>query len=762
MAKIIEAKAIISGEEKISPLLDKLAKRFDQVAKTAKGTEGVDRMAAALQRVQKEMAAIDKYSSAGAGFAKARENYRRAVADVEAAANAMRKGEGDAKKLARAYEQAQRAASDAARAFEREKRSAIDAKRGLDELGISGGRIVEQQQRLAAAVDRANAAMERQESRASRLRAKIGEVAGVLGMVAGPGILHGTREAVKSGASVQSRVTQMRAAGIPESEIKTQLGTSADLAAKYTNVGRADILERYKELRSVLLHPEEAAELIEPTIRTNAALNALDTSGHMAEGLPFAIKGAEVLGLAQHPDRYLAYLDAFVKAQQVMGKTITPEQIFEFAKYSKASGAGLSDRFKMTTALSLSQEMGGNTTGVSVDQFVKQIVGGFQGNLHSAAKEFVALGLASADDFEKSKTGTIKGLKPGRHVHGYQLAQSDPDDWVYKYLIPALNAHGFTTQEAQIGQVRRMFPSARAADVVSKLITQRASFENHALLYAQAKGLGAIGLNQSDPFVALNSLTTSLESFAGTVTSPIMEKASAVLSGMASTIGSWGAAFEKFSKANPLTSQIIGGTAIAGGAVGGGVLTYNLLSGVLGGFGLKSSAAALDGSAAALTAAAEALGGAGVAGKAARAAEGAAPAAAASVFARGAAAIPYVGAAVGLGVGLYQLHEEAVENHGTTVHERRGSRTDIYRKAFNEERAALGLPLIADPNKPVQAELHGQAEVKGEAKVTIEIPGVGSRDVRIPLKGTVNANGPGSLGVSSPDAAAHPVGVGHN
>ena len=88
------------------------------------------------------------------------------------------------------------------------------------------------------------------------------------------------------------------------------------------------------------------------------------------------------------------------------------------------------------------------------------------------------------------------------------------------------------------------------------------------------------------------------------------------------------------------------------------------------------------------------------------------------------------------------------------------SATSPYRKAFNEERAALGLPLIGqDGGRPVQAELNGQAEVKGEAKVTITIPGLGDRDVRVPLRGTFNANGPGSLDVSSPDAVAHPVEV---
>jgi hypothetical protein len=71
----------------------------------------------------------------------------------------------------------------------------------------------------------------------------------------------------------------------------------------------------------------------------------------MAKGLNFGFRGAEILGLGQHPKRMRDYIDSLIKikAQQVMGKTITPEMPYEFAKYSKASGATLSDRFKMTT-----------------------------------------------------------------------------------------------------------------------------------------------------------------------------------------------------------------------------------------------------------------------------------------------------------------------------------------------------------------------------------------------------------------------------
>ena len=68
-------------------------------------------------------------------------------------------------------------------------------------------------------------------------------------------------------------------------------------------------------------------------INAKAVLDAQDKSGNSAAGLQFLVKGAEVLGLAQDPERFRNYIDAAVKGLSVAGKTINPEQIFEFAKY---------------------------------------------------------------------------------------------------------------------------------------------------------------------------------------------------------------------------------------------------------------------------------------------------------------------------------------------------------------------------------------------------------------------------------------------
>lgn len=484
----------------------------------------------------------------------------------------------------------------------------------------------------------------------------LASTASTAAMLAGPGILHGAKSAMHAGADIQSEKVKMKAAGIPQAEIDRAYSQSQGLHRQFPNVTAAQGMERYKELRSVLLHPEETPHMLPSVVQAQAAMRAIDRTKDIGEGLIYAVKAAEVLGLAQDPKRFEHYLDAFVRAQQVMGKTITPEHLYEFAKYSKASGASLSDRFKMTTGVSLSQEVGGSTAGVGVDQFVKQIVGGFQGSQHAAAKEFVALGLARKQDFETTKTGEIKGFKPGRHVKGYALAQSDPDLWVYQYLKPALEKAKYNTLDKQLGMVRRLYPSGRAADIVAKLLQQQQSFENHAKLYGQAQGLEATKTNADDAFVALDTLNASLKNFAGTLTSPSMQSAAQTLDSWGHSVAGISERFSEWQKKHPDEAKYLGYGAMGAGVAGGGALTYGLLSGLMSGFGLKGSAAALTGSAGALDAAAARLGASGVAGAAGGAAAG-------GLGAGGAAAAVGLRASMGKGglLGLGMLGLDAIK-----------------------------------------------------------------------------------------------------
>ena len=334
-----------------------------------------------------------------------------------------------------------------------------------------------------------NREIERRAGLMTRMAGRFRGMMGNMGFLAGPAVLMGTRRAVSAGAEIQSQKVRMQAAGIPGGEVATMGDRANVLSSRYPNVGVAEILERYRELRSVLSHPNETPHLIEAAVRANSALKALGLS---TEGLQFAFKTAEVEGLAQDPKRFRDFLDSFVKASQVMGKTITPELMMTGAQQLKASAALLSDRFKSTTYLSMLQEMG-SRAGAGVNQAVAMMIGDFHG-MHAAAKEWAALGLANKSDFETTRTGDIKGLKPGRHIKDWELATRDLDLWTWQKLIPALTKAGYKTQDQQIAEIFRLFPNKRASNVIAKLIQQQPSYEQHAKLYESAPGLNATDL----------------------------------------------------------------------------------------------------------------------------------------------------------------------------------------------------------------------------------------------------------------------------
>jgi hypothetical protein len=414
------------------------------------------------------------------------------------------------------------------------------------------------------------AAQQRRLASPHGIRARAADrIPGIGGAVVGGGILHQAWEAAKSGADIKSEQQKMRAAGIPEDEIEAAGKQAVDIGTRVPGTKISTALEDYKHLRSSLNHPDEAPKLFEDVERAHVAMNAADPSGRMAEGMPFLLKGAEELGKTKDPAAFRQYMDQFIKGQQVMGKTITPEQQFEFAKYARAAGPQLSDRFLGTTALSLGQEMGGSSAGNAIATLQRELQAGFPGN-HGAAKEFVRLGLANEDDFEKTKTGEIKGLKEGKHVAGWQLAMTDPDKWWGQYGKPALDKAGITDPQAQAAEITKMFPNRTASDLISKFNNQQGAFEQHAKLYEAAQGLGAAEGNQKDPYQAFSAFQAAITNFTGVVSGPAVSKAAEGLSSLASAISSFTPAVERWTKENPNTTAAGVGVAGAGGAYLGG------------------------------------------------------------------------------------------------------------------------------------------------------------------------------------------------
>ena len=175
--------------------------------------------------------------------------------------------------------------------------------------------------------------------------------------------------------------------------------------------------------------------------------------------------------------------------------------------------------------------------------------------------------------------------------------------------MPALKSHGYDTAEKQIAEVRRLFPNGNAADLVSKVITQHESFENHAKLYDAALGLNA-DLTK-DAAVQLDALNASLKDLGGIVAEPLMQPLAGALDHVSKWLRGVMGDYSNWTKDHSGAGAVIGGTTLSAGVVGGSALAYATLQKLLGSAGLNASALALDGAAASLEAAAVALGGKG-------------------------------------------------------------------------------------------------------------------------------------------------------
>jgi hypothetical protein len=422
----------------------------------------------------------------------------------------------------------------------------------------------------------------------------------------GPAIIAAVVKGVEAAAKIQGQDLRNLSAGIPEPERNAATRQAIALSSKYPNLGTADVLQTYRELRSVLPDSKEVPKMMDVVVKAKAAMEA---SGLDADGLVYALKAAELLGKASSPEALRDYLNSFVKAQQVEGKTIDPEGMFNFAQQLKAAAPNLSSRFVNTLGPLLLQELGANG-GTAVQQFEKQIQGGFQGNLHAAAKEFVAIGLANADDFEHTKTGEIKGMKHGHSVVGADIAEHDPDKWVYDVLVPALVKAGYKTTEDQIKELPRLFPNTNAANVVAKLLQQKDQWAAKADRIDAAPGVDSLPDQMQGVAVAFGAFKTQLVDLIGVLDGPAMKDIGTGLSFMTTELGNAKIEVDKFAQAFPTAARALADFGVAAAAASGGWLSLKMFTG----FGLSGSATALSGSAAELSAAAVALGGKGVLG----------------------------------------------------------------------------------------------------------------------------------------------------
>ncbi len=398
-----------------------------------------------------------------------------------------------------------------------------------------------------------------------------------------------TREGLTASSERRRELFRQQMAGIPDGEQQKLFDASEATAQKYPSIPITSVMEMSRSAFTVMGDAERAAAVLDSMAASLVVLQSARGTDAAANMLVSMIRGLDNLGANKDGqigiDQVNDMIAAVSRATQV-DPDFNPGQFFEFARATKVAGPALSMDFLARTPVFM-QDMGSGSTGNA---------------LAMAFRAFVLEAVGSAGGKKYLEERDRLGIRQGGKLVDSELFGSDPDQWVLKHLVPALQKDGVDlNNDTQVAAaVGKLSGNTTATGFLTRVITQREQIERWLSMMDKAVGLEAAeDVRFEDPFVGFEAFKKAFENLSAALI-PI-DSINAGLNSLANGIN----ALARIAEDNPaLTALGIGGA--AAGTVVGAKAIYDKLGNA---FGLNTAAVALDGSAAALTRAAIALGG---------------------------------------------------------------------------------------------------------------------------------------------------------
>ena len=411
---------------------------------------------------------------------------------------------------------------------------------------------------------------------------------------------------IRQGATLEHERVRMQASGMKPDDVARSEVEARKIAAETRLINVGEAMHMIRNIRSVVGSVDEALHMAEPLARLRATVQAAHPDKNVAEDFDQLIKGLEIKGVTQDMGKFNEYIEGMAKALNVFGDTLKPHEYYQMFKYSRQAGARLSSDFMLSIAPTLAQELGGSSAGTAFSGFNQAIIGGKIKDV--AAAEFNRLGLLKPESVIKTKTGSVKGFKPGGMV-GSDLAATDPYLYVQNVLKPALERKGLDTVEKQLDEVPRLFGNRVVAQFVGMMLTQADRIEKDRKLIKEAKGTEALpDFLKNDPLAGVKALSESTNTLLSTLTNPLMPAATAAMSGFSTALIDLTSVLAENKTAAGLVGVTagVGALALAAKSI---VSVKDLVTGGGASVALNGSAASLTGAAAALELAAAKLAG---------------------------------------------------------------------------------------------------------------------------------------------------------
>lgn len=421
----------------------------------------------------------------------------------------------------------------------------------------------------------------------------------------------------KGGRATDLAQNRQRILGFTPEQRAANNQTATDIAGRNRGFSRAQILGVMGEITpSVGNNPEATAFITEAVLDYSKALMAAGaTSDEATDNLQ---KLSKAMGMTStlldsqgkfDKDATQKFIDVLVQETITGGREMTPELIAQLAKYSRTTGKTL-DQEGWRTLLFLGEDYG-SSAGVGLNQMIKQLTGERVQKKQLANQ--IEYGITGSKEIE---TGTVGGKKSTERVStGVQdetLLRTNPAAWVRQVLMPIMQKNSIDpTDNVAVAKFAGEITSDRTAtDILTTLVTNIGEVEQRRKI-AQDRGNVDLDAIMNESLVSRwDDATTQLISAAGETANAFKT----VLIPALNFVGDNARAVAAFLAGGDGQGDPLVAATVAGGAGVASLAAYKAGSSIMGGFGLKGSAVALDASAAALSRAAVALGASGTAG----------------------------------------------------------------------------------------------------------------------------------------------------
>ena len=305
---------------------------------------------------------------------------------------------------------------------------------------------------------------------------------------------------------------RMGAAGMTPAEIEDADKLSADLVQQYPSITQSDAMALARNARASFGSYETAKELLPEIAQSYVVAQAANPKAdpeQIRQDYELLIKGPRDQGRYPKPCRIQADDGRDQQGHQRLWRYPQDFRLLRNDKICPPGGHHAFDRFHGRRRAGDRAKNARLVGGPGVRRFRRR--DRRRQNGASGFKELLSLGLLTEADVDRTKTGEIKGLKPGHQIAGAELAATNQYPWEQKYLMPALTQNNILTPEQISEHLSKFLSNKYAAQLGLIYATQQPSIEKDLTMEGEAKGgASAKDFLAHDPLLASKALSNTL------------------------------------------------------------------------------------------------------------------------------------------------------------------------------------------------------------------------------------------------------------